>query len=116
MTIESPSSEDFRRALQEILPLAEHHRHILKAHYTSPNYTATVTELAEAVGYTSFNAINLHYGIFVNSIADRLGLKRSFDLIQTFYKPGNRDEEHLQLILRPEFIKALDELCWSWCL
>ena len=107
--IESPSSEDFSRALQELLPIAEHHRQILKAHYTAPNYTATVTELAESVGYTSFNAVNLHYGIFVNLIADRLRLSRSFDLIQTFHKPENQSNEHLQLILRPEFIKALDE-------
>jgi hypothetical protein len=106
--IESPSSEDFKRALQEISPIAEHHRRILKAHYTAPNYTATVTELAESVGYTRFNAVNLHYGIFVNLIADRLRLTRSFDLIQTFHK----SEDYLQLILRPEFVKALDELRW----
>ena len=112
MTAAKPSSADFRRALQEISPIARHHQQILKAHYTAPSYTITVTELAEAVGYTSFNAINLHYGIFVNSIAARLGLPRNFDLIQTFNKPGNQSEDHLQLILRPEFVKALDELRW----
>ena len=112
MTAETPSSEDFSRALQQISPIAEHHRRILRAHYTAPNYTATVTKLAESVGYTSFNAINLHYGIFVNLIAERLGLPRSFDLIQTFQKPGNKSEDHLQLILRPEFVKALDDFYW----
>ncbi len=56
--------------------------------------------------------MNLHYGIFVNLIAARLGLPRNFDLIKTFHKPGNKSEEHLQLILHPDFVKVLDELNW----
>jgi hypothetical protein len=106
------STEDFKRVLEQILPLAEHHRQILQAHYTAPNYTATATELAQAVGYKNYNAVNLHYGIFVNLICDRVGVPRSFDLIQTFSKREYQQDEHLQLILRPEFVKALDELCW----
>jgi hypothetical protein len=109
---EPPSSDDFKRALQQIAPIAEHHRQILKAHYHAPDYTTTVTELAKSVGYASFNAVNLHHGTLVNSIADRLGLPSSFDLIQTVSKPQHNSEEHLQLTLRPEFVRALDELRW----
>lgn len=109
------SIAEFKHALQNIRPIANHHRHILKAHYMAPNYTATVTELAQAVGYADYHAINLHYGIFVELLCDQLGQPRNFELIQTFHQPENKNQ-HLQLILRPEFVEALNELCWQWSL
>jgi hypothetical protein len=117
MTTETKLSiADFKQALKKISPIVDHHRRILKAHYTAPNYTATATELANSVGYANYNAINLHYGIFVGLICESLGQPSNFGLIQTFHKPEGEIEQHLQLILRPEFVSALDELCWQWSL
>ncbi|MCP9496543.1 MAG: HNH endonuclease [Pyrinomonadaceae bacterium MAG19_C2-C3] len=35
---------------------------MLEVQYSAPNRTVTVPQLADAVGYSNFNAVNLHYG------------------------------------------------------
>jgi putative restriction endonuclease len=46
---------------------------MLRAQYAAPNRTVTAPQLAKAVGYPTFGAVNLHYGKLGRRIAEELG-------------------------------------------
>jgi hypothetical protein len=108
------TEDDFRRALLGIRPIAPHHIRLLRAHYYALNHTVTATELARAVGYADYRAVNLHYGKFVVRISEFLHRPYSFDSILAGALPSEAPPRHLQLVMKPELVQALDTLCWSW--
>jgi hypothetical protein len=55
------SVDAYQRGLTEI-NLSDKQRAMLVAHYKAPDRRITMTRLAEAVGYSSYSAANLHYG------------------------------------------------------
>jgi hypothetical protein len=66
-----PPPESYKEALLRIRDtLPEKHLQMLLAHYRAPNHTITATELAEAVGYKSFQAVNLQYGQLGRKLRD----------------------------------------------
>ncbi|MCG2592989.1 hypothetical protein LZ009_09370 [Ramlibacter sp. XY19] len=59
-----PSVDEAVHALSRVLARASNgQRAMLRAHYKAPNQRITATQLAEAAGYASFGAANLHYGL-----------------------------------------------------
>ena len=113
-TITPVSSADFLRALRNVHPIAPHHVNLLRAHYRAPRQTATATELAQAVGYAEYNAVNLHYGKFVLRLCESLQIPHDFSVILASAFPGTDAPGHLQLVMAPALVEALDELCWAW--
>ena len=109
----APTAAEFQRALRDIRPLAPHHVRLLRAHYMAPGHTATATELAVAVGYDGYTAVNLHYGKFAVRVCEALGVPPDFNVLLASALPGEPDG-HLQLVLAPALVEALHELCWSW--
>src|SRR5262249_50908418 len=45
---------------------------LLRAHYAAPDHTATWSQLASAVGYANFTAVNLQYGKLATRVAAQL--------------------------------------------
>jgi len=113
-TITAVSSADFLRALRDIHPIAPHHVRLLRAHYLAPRQTATATELAQAVGYAEYNAVNLHYGKFVLRLCESLQIPHDFSIILASALPDTDAPGHLQLVMAPALVDSLDELCWGW--
>ncbi len=103
-----PTIESYKTALQELSPLPFHHAAIILFHYRR-NGVATATELAEDMHYSSYRGINLHYGKFAAGLCDRLGLQRNFWAILEGAEP-NDESGQLELVLRKEFVAALESL------
>lgn len=85
---------------------------MLKAHYEAPNCNITATQLASKVGFLSFKAVNLRYGLLAGKLLKffQIRLKRYINLNALVYLDNQNDEWHW--VLRPEVIRALDELRW----
>lgn len=65
----------YSRALHAaLIDAPEKHEALLRAHLAAPKQTATYAQLAEAVGYAGYGAVNLQYGILAHRVATGLGI------------------------------------------
>ncbi len=93
---------------------------ILIAHYHAPNRTMSATQLANAVGYENYQAINLQYGKlgYEIGIALRYTPSESYQdgtPIWTWVLATGRDPDgggDWEWTLRPELAQALEGLGW----
>ena len=95
-------------------------RKLLEAHFSMPGYTATSTQLAQAVGYKSFHAANLHYGLFAKSLVEEMGWQHRFITsggrtypLWAFIDFSKKKGEMWQLTLRGEAVEALKRMGWE---
>jgi hypothetical protein len=107
----SPTVDAFEAALTSLHPLADHHDRMLAAHYKATNHTLTATQIAKAVSYADFHAVNLHYGKLAVLICDKLGVSPDFGVMLESAEP-NEDNGHLELVMRTELASALRNLGW----
>ncbi len=72
----------------------------------------TATQLADAVGFKSYDAVNLQYGTFADKLCKHLSRdpKTRLSILVVFAKEGADRAEHWKLILRPPVVEALHEL------
>ena len=71
------TANDYYRAFKAIqkADIPDKHLALLQTHYEAPEHTATWEQLAAAVKYDGFRAVNLQYGTFAERIARELGLR-----------------------------------------
>jgi hypothetical protein len=114
-----PDAERYKRALRSMeitRQLKPKDKAMLVEHFRSPDRCVTAAELAEKVGYPDGNTINLRYGLFAQSVADRMlwvvpdGCQSSYT-VAWFEKPDER-EEHWRWHMHPEVAAALAALGW----
>lgn len=111
--IDNLTADEYRAAFAMIREqMAESDLLMLKAHYESPNYDITATQLANKVGFPNFETANLRYGLLAGKFLKffQIQLKRYVKLNALVYLHNPNDEWHWTL--RPEVIQALDELRW----
>ena len=109
------TASDYRAAISEVLRAGVSHRQseLLRAHLWAPRHSASVAELAEAVGYGSWRIVNRQYGNLAHRIAAELGLfqpPRGFwanVLIRWEPDSVRSPLGHARFVLRPEVAKAL---------
>ena len=70
--------DELEKMFRECSAMRGTRRKLLEAHFSMPEYTATTTQLAEAVGYSNFNAANLHYGLFAKSLVYEMNWQHRF--------------------------------------
>jgi hypothetical protein len=46
---------------------------LLVAHHNAPGHTATAEQLAHAMGWKDYRAVNVHYGAMAHRVSDLLG-------------------------------------------
>lgn len=100
----------FIEALENI-HITESEKKMLLLNYFAPNHTITATKMANGMGYSRYNASNLHYGNLAKKIAEYLNIKitsEATEAIVTFKKVNN--EWHWTLL--QEVVKAIEELDW----
>ena len=73
MTSSYPSEDDFRKvfALSSYW-LSKPQKRMMKLLFCASSYTMTATEMALALGYDSYSAINLHFGSLGDKVAKRM--------------------------------------------
>ena len=92
--------------------MAESDLLMLKAHYKSPNFDITATELADKVGFPNFETANLRYGLLAGKFLEffQIRLKKYAKLNALVY--FNKPDTEWHWVLRPQVVQALDELRW----
>jgi hypothetical protein len=85
----------------------------LQAHVDATGHAMTMTRLAEAAGYKTFDGANLRYGILAAEIGRRMGIPHpDISLLVKFIRPEKLSNRHWILILQPPFAKALKKVGW----
>lgn len=127
------SSDAFKKALLKVRnefttdqPFSESKEQLLlEKHYEAPAHTISSRQLAERVGYPSYSAANLRYGLFASRVAAALGYRPGpFVTIKsdnphwwrTLAYGSNaaafNDNGEYEWVMRPELCEALEILGW----
>jgi predicted HNH restriction endonuclease len=103
--IDNLSVEDFVKAFEAIKP-TQRQWQMLNAHVSRPNYDISASEMAEAMGYQSFEAANSQYGTFARKFCEHFGLvlKTNLLVLVEFYKSQSNE---FIWVLRPSVIRAI---------
>lgn len=106
--IELLTPADYIGALKRIQP-TESQWEMLHVHLAAPDHTITARHLARALGFSKWNAANLHYGKFAGELCNELNIHPTTNLsvLVEFFKAPDSEYE---LRLRPSVIEALWEL------
>lgn len=80
-----PSIEEFAEVFLHSRAMKGPRAKILRAHFDSPDYIATMSQLAQKVGYQNFNAANLQYG----KLAKHLSKEIHWEEQESYYE-GSR--------------------------
>ena len=103
--IELLTSTDYMGALSRVAP-TETELEILRVHMAAPDHTITASQLAYALGFSSWRATNLNYGKFAGRLCSELNVSPSTKLsILVEYLDESGSE--WQLCLRSSVIEAL---------
>ena len=112
------TATDYRIAISAILEagVSPRQSELLRAHLWAPHHSASVAELAKAVGYGSWRTVNRQYGNLAHRIGAELGIfqpPRGFWAnVLICWAPDSARSPlgHARFILRPEVAKALIRL------
>jgi hypothetical protein len=109
-----PSAEQYKAAFLAIRNvITEKQLEMLRAHFHAPKHTITSTKMSETVGYASYKAANLQYGILGRRLCKRL--RRSLELhiaILTDFGDGDTSDTDIRWIMLPQVVQALSDLRW----
>lgn len=111
------TTSEYEKALKSI-NIPDSYMAMLKAHYSAPNRTITVTELAKAAGYPTFGTANLHYGTLGKNIGSEICFKptvfrKDKTPIWTFVLAEGvigKESKQWEWTMRPELAEALENL------
>ncbi len=92
---------DYMRALRSMLPLSPTYIRMLQFHYGQPDKTVTAAAMAEAMGFKSYGAANLHYGRLAGLVGHRIG-----------WHPGKEDDDKIKLNVLATFRRTRGQ--WHW--
>lgn len=90
-------------------------RKFLLAHYETAGRVATMTYLATKAGYKNYRGVNVQYGRLSKAVADELGIQplaTHLFLLTEFVEPDQQSNADWQIVMRPEFAKALESAGW----
>lgn len=94
--------------------MTETRRRLLYIHYHMPGRQATMTQISEAMGWSSFRTGNSHYGRLAKLVAQRVDFWTEnlyLGTLCTLIEPKERGD-HWLIILRPQVAEALERLGW----
>jgi hypothetical protein len=110
------TAKDYQDAIGAVVAAGVPPRHlaILQAHLHAPGHSASSAELAVAVGYAGWRAVNFQYGALAHRIGAELGLfqpPRGYWANVLIEWSSTRNElGHARFTLRPEVVVALTRL------
>lgn len=110
-----PSVQVFRKAFLALGPdLTPTRRRILEVHYRALDRQLTMTQIAQAVGWSSYSSANSHYGRLAKLMGEQTGfrpLSCHLAALCTLVRPEEKGD-HWLIIMRKEVAAALESLGW----
>jgi hypothetical protein len=85
---------------------------MLKLNYNAPEHTVTAAELAQGVGFPTYNSANLQYGIYASELCSVMKRNPAFQLaILVRFKAGDQPGlEFMKSTMHPQVAEALEQL------
>ena len=119
-TPENAKAEDYCRVflvLQSKGQMTETRRKLLSVLYRFYHHQATMSQVAEKMGWKSFSSANAHYGRLGQLVGEQLGFEFKpggaySSALCTFVEPRERGDQWLT-IMRPQVAEALRHLDWT---
>jgi hypothetical protein len=90
-------------------------RQLLVTHYRFYRHQATMSQIAERMGWSSYSSANAHYGRLAQLVADQLGFQLNgarLNALCTFVEP-QEPGDHWLIIMRVQVVEALRQLGWT---
>ena len=110
-----PTAEKFQEAFMSLESKMTETRHsLLREHYQFPDHTATMTQIATKMGWNKYVSGNTHYGKLARLVSEQIGFHPDgcfLGTLCTFIEPKEKGEQWL-IIMRPQVVKALENLGW----
>lgn len=114
-TGDAPTSEAYLDAFLAInLQMTKTRRKLLRTHYRAFNHQATMSQIAEAMGWRSYSSANVHYGRLALLVGKQTGFHFHDCYLRTlctFLEPEEFGD-HWLIIMRPQVAEALEQLEW----
>ena len=109
-----PSISDYVAAFKKIESRMTDNQHkMLVNHHASPGYVTTSRNLAHSVGFSDYNAANLHYGKLGKMLADAMGIAwQGVEMLVLFGPKGTGTNTEWLWVMRENVAQALEELSW----
>ena len=115
MSPDTATAEDFRNAFVALEEqITRTRRELLVVLYRFHGHQATMTQIAEKMGWKSFSSANAHYGRMALLVGKQLGLRMEgaySNVLCTFIEP-QEPGDHWLTIMRPQVAEALRQLGW----
>ena len=110
------TAQQYREAFQKIHDqLTDKQRAMLRTHYHAPERKITARQMAEAVGFPSYSAANLQYGVVGGLLCEILGQEDGSDrlfVLAHFIRPHTEGNAEWLWQMREPAAQALQELGW----
>lgn len=108
------SIEEYVQALRSLESgITEKQRNMLVGHAMAPEQALTMSELAVLVGFPTYSAANLQYGLLAGKLADAMGIPRPKYLVYVIAGfDDDPDTSQSRAHMYPELYAALQELGW----
>jgi hypothetical protein len=115
--IRLPTVAEYVVAFRAIEPeITEKQREMLRAHHASPARVISASRLAEEVGFESYSAVNLQYGLLAEKVAHQLAVDLedhvAVGILVDFVDARFAANEHWLWVTRPNVAQALEDLGW----
>ena len=113
-----PSVSDYVAAFRTIEPrVTDNQRELLRLHHDAPARVTSATRLATDVDFESYKAVNLQYGLLAQELLRALNVDLGnfvgLGILVEFVDPGFAANEHYLWVLRPNVVRALEEIGWA---
>lgn len=121
MAVPSPdaaTADDYRNAFLSMgAQLTRTRRDLLRVHYRFYRHQATMSQVAERMGWKSYSSANAQYGRLGQLVGKQLGFKVKpggaySSALCTFIEPAEPGD-HWLTIMRPQVAEALRQLGWT---
>jgi hypothetical protein len=110
------TAPQYRAAFEKIHDQLTDKQHgMLRAHYLAPDRKITARQLAEAVHYQKYSAVNLHYGKIGALLCELLGQEPDSERLYVllhFIRPHTEGNDEWVWRMRKPAAQALQELGW----
>ena len=113
---ETATAEDYQRAFVALgAQMTQTRRDLLRVHYRFYRHQATMSQIAEKMGWSSFCSGNSHYGRLAQLVGKQLGFRKEgaySNALCTFIEP-QEPGDHWLTIMRPQVAEAVSQLGWT---
>jgi hypothetical protein len=109
----TPTTDQFVKAMQTLQKPGGRQRDFLQVHYNATGRALTMTRLAKAAGYKSYDGANLRYGILAATIGRVMKLRDpDITLVVDFIRPKEVSNREWILVMKPKFAAAMKRVGW----